>query len=121
GVVGVRNWLQAVELRCQDVVLRAGQSVEAIWFPETCVVGLVVATPEGRDVECGMIGHEGVVGLGGAIAGGYSYTRQTVQIGGAALGGHQIPPLPGGGPGPRLCSTPREDARAAPLHCFAYG
>jgi CRP-like cAMP-binding protein len=41
--------------------------------------------PEGRDIECGMVGREGIVGLGGAITGGRSYTRQTVQMPGSAL------------------------------------
>lgn len=79
------KWLRPVELRYQQVLLRPGQPIEGLWFPESCVVSLVIPMPEGREVECGMIGAEGVVGLGGAITGGCSYTRQAVQIGGPAL------------------------------------
>jgi CRP-like cAMP-binding protein len=77
--------LNRVELRFNQVLLAVGQQIESVWFPENAVISLVLPMPEGREIECGMIGREGIVGLGGAITGGRSYTRQMVQMSGAAL------------------------------------
>jgi CRP-like cAMP-binding protein len=77
--------LNRVDLRSSQVLLGVGQQIDSVWFPETAVISLVLSMPEGRDIQCGMIGREGIVGLGGAMTGGRSYTRQTVQISGSAL------------------------------------
>jgi CRP-like cAMP-binding protein len=56
-----------------------------VYFPLTGIVSLIVVGEDGGDAEAATIGNEGVVGLGGLLAGDESFSRQMVQMTGTAV------------------------------------
>jgi CRP-like cAMP-binding protein len=69
-------YIGAARLRRGEILNEAAERPERVWFPETCVVSLVVAMSTGNDATVGLIGREGVAGAGGV--------RQVVQVPGTA-------------------------------------
>jgi CRP-like cAMP-binding protein len=77
--------LQLVQLQPHDVLYNAGDPIDRLYFPESCVVSLIVQLIDGRVAECGMVGCEGVLGVGGALSRGTSHTIQKALTRGAAF------------------------------------
>lgn len=75
---------KSMTLESSAVLFEPGQPIDHVYFPLTGVVSLVV-TGEDGDVEVATIGNEGMVGLGGLLAGDVSFSRQVVQLGGQAI------------------------------------
>lgn len=69
-------YIGAAKLRRGEVLSEAAERPKRVWFPETCVVSLVIAMSTGNDATVGLIGREGAVSAGGA--------RQVVQVSGTA-------------------------------------
>ena len=59
-------YLGSARLRRGEILGERVEQAERIWFPETCVVALVVAMNAGNGATVGLIGHEGAVGDGAA-------------------------------------------------------
>lgn len=77
-------FLESVESSAGEVLLDAGAMPNHVWFPETCVAGVIVATPAGRAVEVAKIGFEGMTGVPLLLGGERGNMTISVQIGGAA-------------------------------------
>jgi CRP-like cAMP-binding protein len=56
--------LEAIDAPQRQVLQRRGERVDFVHFPETAVVSFVVALEDGHTVEVGMVGREGLVGIG---------------------------------------------------------
>jgi hypothetical protein len=56
--------------------------LEFAYFPNQGLISLLVATEDGKTVEAGMVGNEGVSGVGAAVGLLLSPLRQVVQIAG---------------------------------------
>jgi CRP-like cAMP-binding protein len=78
--------MKELDLEPGAVLFEADQPIDHVYFPLTGIVSLLVVGEDGRDVEAATIGNEGVVGLGGLLAGDVSFSRQTVQLNGQAVG-----------------------------------
>ena len=76
--------MRRVRLERSAILFDAGSRIEDIYFPETCVVSLIVGLPDGRAIEAATVGHEGAAGVGGVLAREFSFTRQIIQIAGLA-------------------------------------
>jgi CRP-like cAMP-binding protein len=77
--------MQRVDLKSGAVVYRANQKIEHVYFPEDSVVAMVDTLEDGRTVEVGLVGREGMVGINiflGTIA---TPDKAVVQLPGAAL------------------------------------
>jgi CRP-like cAMP-binding protein len=77
--------MQELALERGSVLFEANQPIDQVYFPLTGTVSLLVVGKDDMDVEAATIGNEGVVGLGGLLAGDVSFSRQTVQLGGQAV------------------------------------
>jgi CRP-like cAMP-binding protein len=68
----LRGLLRPVFLDVNTVLFDAGETIDFVDFPSTCVVSLVALFAEGITVEVATIGNEGIVGvpmvLGGSLA-----------------------------------------------------
>jgi CRP-like cAMP-binding protein len=62
-----------------------GERIEFAYFPNRGLVSLVVAMKEGKTVEVGVVGNEGLVGTPGAVGLNRSPHRAVVQIAGDGL------------------------------------
>ena len=77
--------LERVQLGLGDVLLEPGGELRHVWFPEDCVISLMVLMREGGSSEAATIGYEGVVGLVSALGSRHVVSRSVVQIPGEAL------------------------------------
>ena len=77
--------LKFVHLEQQRILVEAGGSVEAIYFPTSAVVSIVASLSTGELVEAAMIGRDGLIGASAALDGKISLSRMIVQLAGGAM------------------------------------
>jgi CRP-like cAMP-binding protein len=77
--------VERVKLQRGDVVYRANREIEAVYFPEDAVIAVVDRLNDGRTVEVGTIGHEGMLGLNIFLAGIVSPDKAIVLLSGEAI------------------------------------
>jgi CRP-like cAMP-binding protein len=77
--------LEAVELPFDQTIHAAGGPVDAVFFVETGMVSLIVTLEEGEQVEAGIAGPEGLIGLPLVYGNSHSVTDARVQMEGTAL------------------------------------
>src|SRR5678815_5109469 len=75
--------LKHIMLKKDVVIYEAGQRIKQVYFPEHAMVSYVAGTSDGETIEVGVVGHEGVVGIGSLIE-GFTAFRAVVQIPGSA-------------------------------------
>ncbi len=85
GLARLLPGLQPVELAFDATLHPAGGAVEAVLFPETGMVSLIATLDGGEQVEVGIAGREGLVGLPLVLGSGHAITEARVQVEGAAL------------------------------------
>src|ERR1700722_2549016 len=83
--VAIRPYLKAVHLQQKTVLFEAGDTINAIYFPTTAVVSLVVTLATGETTETAMVGRDGAVGIASALDGKVAMCRAIVQLGGDAM------------------------------------
>jgi CRP-like cAMP-binding protein len=76
----VRPFLGYVSFAHHASLHEPGQRIEFVYFPNSGLVSLVVPTREGKTVEVGVTGNEGVVGIPAAVGLHHSPHRAVVQI-----------------------------------------
>ncbi|GAA0608458.1 Crp/Fnr family transcriptional regulator [Craurococcus roseus] len=81
----LRPMLRPVELPFDGTLTPAGSEVDAVLFPETGMVSLLAALEDGEQVEVGIVGREGLVGLPLVFGDDRSLTEARVQQEGTAL------------------------------------
>ena len=67
-----------------QVLYDAGEAVDVVWFPLGGVVSLMTLLPDGRMVETGVIGREGLVGVTCGPLNARASSRAIAQIDGSA-------------------------------------
>jgi len=77
--------LEHVTLKRGEIVYRADQQIEAVYFPEDAVVAMVDTADDGRTVEVGVIGREGMVGINIFLGGVITPDKALVQLPGGAM------------------------------------
>ncbi len=77
--------LEHVMLKANEVVYRADQTIEHVYFPEEVVIAMMDSTDDGRTVEVGIIGREGIVGMNIFLGGAVTPDKAIVQLAGGAM------------------------------------
>jgi CRP-like cAMP-binding protein len=77
--------LEHVSLKRGEIVYRAEQEIEAVYFPEEAVIAMVDTTDDRRTVEVGIIGREGLVGINIFLGGLVTPDKAIVQLPGGAM------------------------------------
>ena len=77
--------LEHVTLRGGQTLYRAAQKIEDVYFPEDAVIAMIDSTGDGRTVEVGIIGREGIVGLNIFLGGVITPDQAVVQLAGGAM------------------------------------
>ena len=72
--------LEHVTLKRGEIVYRADQEIEAVYFPEEAVVAMVDTADDGRTVEVGIVGCEGIVGINIFLGGAVTRTRRSCSL-----------------------------------------
>jgi CRP-like cAMP-binding protein len=78
----LRPYLAFEELAHHASLHEPGEKLEFVHFPNSGIVSLVVATREGKTVEVGVVGHEGLVGTAAVVGLNRVHQRAIVQIAG---------------------------------------
>ncbi|MFL5093817.1 MAG: Crp/Fnr family transcriptional regulator [Xanthobacteraceae bacterium] len=75
--------LRPIELQQGLVLYVAHDTIERVYFPHDGVISLVVGLADGRFVEAGMFGRNGVVGGGAALDGRTAINQAIAQVAGS--------------------------------------
>ena len=81
----LRPKLERVHLKVGEMIYRADQRIEHVYFPETAVVAMLDTVEDGGTVEVGIIGHEGMVGINIFLGCQNTPDKAIVQIAGDAM------------------------------------
>jgi CRP-like cAMP-binding protein len=81
----VARLLEPVSLRVHEVLYRPGDPVSAVYFPTRGMLSVMMPTPEGRALEVGVIGREGMAGWPLALGKATTPLLTVVQCAGEAL------------------------------------
>ena len=81
----LRPSLRSVELPFDQTIYAAGGPVDAVFFVETGMVSLIVTLEGGDEVEAGIAGPEGMIGLPLVYGDSRSLNSARVQMEGTAL------------------------------------
>jgi CRP-like cAMP-binding protein len=77
--------LEAIELPFDQTIHAAGGPIDAAFFVETGMVSMIVTLEDGDQIEAGIVGPEGVVGLSVILGDSRALTDARVQMEGTAL------------------------------------
>jgi CRP-like cAMP-binding protein len=77
--------LEHVELKRGQIVYRADQDIDSVYFPEDAVIAMVDTTDDRRTIEVGIIGREGIVGINIFLGGIATPDKAIVQLPGGAF------------------------------------
>ncbi len=72
--------LRVVQLPRETVLFAAGDTIEAIYFPHSGIVSIVVDLDSGEMIETAMVGHDSVVGGAAAVGDDIALNRAVVQV-----------------------------------------
>ena len=81
----MNSGLQEIPLNYGDVLLRADEPVQQVYFPTLGVVSTVALFENGASVEMATVGAEGVIGIGAVLGSDIALSRHVIQISGRAL------------------------------------
>jgi CRP-like cAMP-binding protein len=81
----LRPKLERVTLKLDQIIYRADQRIDHVYFPETAVVAMIDTVEDGGTVEVGIIGHEGMVGINIFLGCLVTPDKAVVQIPGSAM------------------------------------
>jgi CRP-like cAMP-binding protein len=81
----IRPHLKLIHLPQKKILFEAGATIDAVYFPISAVISLVVTLEAGEMTEAAMVGRDGAVGIAAALDGKIAVSRGIVQLGGDAL------------------------------------
>lgn len=81
----LRPKLERVHLKLGEIIYRADQRIQHVYFPEAAVVAMLDTVEHGGTVEVGIIGHEGMVGINIFLGCQITPDKAIVQIAGDAM------------------------------------
>jgi CRP-like cAMP-binding protein len=77
--------LEHIPLSLKQVLHKAGEPIEYVYFPHRAIVSLISTPEEGSNVEVGLVGNEGVVGIPAALGDNIATTTANVQREGSGM------------------------------------
>jgi CRP-like cAMP-binding protein len=73
-----------VQLKHKTTLIRAGEPLKYVYFPDSGVLSMVIRLLNGTTIEAGMIGRDSVFGAVAALDGGIAINDAIVQLPGTA-------------------------------------
>ncbi|WP_244421607.1 Crp/Fnr family transcriptional regulator [Allomesorhizobium alhagi] len=81
----VTQHLERVSIKRGDILEAAGEPIPYVYFPDEGLVSVVARMQDGKPVEVGMVGREGMTGASVVLDDFLALNEVRVQIGGAAV------------------------------------
>ena len=77
--------LEEVTLKVEQVINQPYQPIPYVYFPNNSMISVVASTPDGQLSEAGVVGREGLLGIGVVLGSDMAPHENTVQLPGTAL------------------------------------
>lgn len=77
--------LERTEMKIGDVIHQPDEPITHVYFPETAVISVVTLLEDGSNIETGIIGNEGIGGVGVILTEENSPRKADVQVSGSCL------------------------------------
>ena len=77
--------LERVPLPLAQVFHKRGESIEYVYFPQGAIVSLISTAKEGSNVEVGLVGNEGMVGIPAVLGDNIATITAMVQLAGSGM------------------------------------
>jgi CRP-like cAMP-binding protein len=77
--------LEKKEMKLGDVVHNPNEPIRYVYFPENAIVSIVTYLEDGSNIETGLIGNEGIGGIGIILSDDVSPREATIQLEGSCL------------------------------------
>ena len=81
----LRRHFREIPIEQGEMLEEPGRAVDAVYFPQTGMISLIVQMPEDSSVEVGTVGFEGAVGVAVGLGSRVSFISALVQVSGIAL------------------------------------
>lgn len=81
----IRPHLEPSTLQRRDVLEEVNRPIEHAYFPEDCLISVVAMLRDGKAIEVGMVGREGMTGTAIVLGNGEALNECRVQLEGSAL------------------------------------
>jgi CRP-like cAMP-binding protein len=81
----IRPHLETMDLNSHDILHEAHAALQYAYFPNDGLISLVVVLADGKTVEAGIVGREGLTGIPALAGLSRSPLREVVQISGEGL------------------------------------
>jgi|SRR5579884_408745 len=79
----VVDQLEPISVEFMQVLSDPGDTLDYVYFPRSCLLSLLAAQPDGKtEIEAGIVGQEGMAGVGAFLGGGEPLFRLRVQVAG---------------------------------------
>jgi CRP-like cAMP-binding protein len=82
---GMVRHLEKIPLIFEEVIYRPNAPISDVYFPNSGIVSLLAGANERTTLEVGLVGNEGMVGLGAFLGVNTSVNRAVVQGAGSAM------------------------------------
>ena len=87
---GVEPLLERVQLTVSQVLEPSGEASPWLHFPESAVIAMVTTFADGRRVEVGTVGNDGMCGMSAWLEAAHDGSQSLCHIAGAALRGRAV-------------------------------
>jgi len=81
----IRPRLEPSTLQARDVLEEVNRPIEHAYFPEDSLISVMAALRDGKAIEVGMVGREGMIGTAIVLGNGKPLNECRVQLEGSAL------------------------------------
>jgi CRP-like cAMP-binding protein len=82
----IRPFLQFCQLSNMQILHEPNAKAELAYFVNSGLISLMIETREGKTVEVGIVGNEGIVGIAATVGISRSPMREVVQVAGNGFG-----------------------------------
>jgi CRP-like cAMP-binding protein len=82
----IRPYLEFRVMPNKQILHEPNENVQFVYFLNSGLVSLMIETREGKTVEVGIVGNEGIVGIAAVVGIGRSPLREVVQVAGNGFG-----------------------------------
>lgn len=77
--------LEQVKLTLGQVVFRAEETIEYVYFPNNSMISVIANTATGQSAEVGVIGYEGIIGIDVFMGSNVTFNDNIIQLADGAL------------------------------------
>src|SRR5213592_2159145 len=75
-----KPYIEPVDMKLGEIIHNPNEPVRHVYFPEDAIVSIVTYLEDGSNIETGIIGNEGIAGIGIILSDDISPRLSVIQI-----------------------------------------